>query len=78
MAGTMLKVRRIDYPTAKGDVLAPLQGYRVQFTGDGWSVFRYVGARTTLCPEAHGVSEDAAHAAAARMTGTVPHPATYA
>lgn len=81
--------RKIDYPTGPANgmsficnrwVFTGPRGYRVQFTGDGpdndgWSVFSYNAAGTRIVGHARGLTEDAAHEAAAQLANTTPHPA---
>ena len=77
--------RSIDYPTGDPNgmsficnrwVFTGPEGYRVQFVGgDGdqcWGVFRYDGAHTR---RAYGepMTEDDAHALAARLSGRPVH-----
>lgn len=79
--------RKIDYPTGNANGMSFIggrwvytgpQGYRVQFTGgEGdacWSVFSYAGSSTSLCYGGTNLTEDDAHAFAARLARTAPHP----
>ncbi|UQA91649.1 hypothetical protein [Streptomyces halobius] len=45
------------------------QGYRVVFDGDGYTVLSYNGAEERPVPHGRGLSEDDAHALAARLSG---------
>lgn len=79
--------RKTDYPTGNPNgmsficnrwVFTGPQGYRVQFTGgegdNCWSVYSYTGAYSRPTYGGMSLTEDDAHAFAASLARTTPHP----